>query len=40
METGVLVAVSSSSFLCGIALMYLVIMRTIKKRAADAALAA
>ena len=32
-----LVAVSASTFLCGVALMYLVMMRTVKKRSTDGA---
>lgn len=37
MEAGFLVAVSASTFLCGVALMYIVMMRTVKKRSAEAA---
>ncbi|WP_272492185.1 hypothetical protein [Octadecabacter algicola] len=40
MEIGVLVAACGGAFLSGVALMYLVMMRTIKKRAAEAALVA
>lgn len=40
MGISVLIAVIIGSFLCGVALMYLVMMRTIKKRAAEAALPA
>jgi hypothetical protein len=40
METTILLAVAGSSFLCGVALMYLVMMRTIKKRAAESAMPA
>ena len=37
MEFGILFAVGAGSFLCGVALMYLVMMRTMKKRIADGA---
>ncbi|WP_275450628.1 hypothetical protein [Octadecabacter antarcticus] len=37
MEPGILIAVSSSTFLCGVALMYRVMMRTLKKRIAEGA---
>lgn len=40
MDMTVLIAVGASSFLCGVALMYLVMMRTHKKLQADAASAA
>jgi hypothetical protein len=36
MEAAFLVAVSSA-FLCGVALMYLVMMRTVKKRSTESA---
>lgn len=35
MSVGFVVAIATSSFLCGVALMYLVMMRTIKKRIAE-----
>ena len=35
MDLGVLVAVGGASFLCGVALMYLVMMRTMKKRISE-----
>jgi hypothetical protein len=37
METTILLMVAGSSFLCGVALMYLVMMRTLKKRIAEGA---
>lgn len=40
MDIWILLAVGGSSFLCGVALMYLVMMRTIKKRAAESQYAA
>ena len=40
MDVGILVAVGGSSFLCGVALMYLVMMRTMKKRVAEGAMPA
>ena len=40
MDFTVLFAVGGSSFLCGVALMYLVMMRTHKKLQADGANAA
>ena len=39
MDFGILVAVGTGSFLCGVALMYLVMMRTVKKRIAEGSLA-
>jgi hypothetical protein len=35
MDMTVLMMVAASGFLCGVALMYLVMMRTMKKRAAE-----
>ena len=35
MDTWILLAVAGSSFMCGVALMYLVMMRTMKKRIAE-----
>lgn len=35
MDMALLLAVVGSSFLCGVALMYLVMMRTMKKRIAE-----
>ncbi|MGJ8610609.1 MAG: hypothetical protein ACSHWY_05920 [Octadecabacter sp.] len=40
MEMYTLIAVGTSSFLCGVALMYLVMMRTMKKRIAEGAMPA
>ena len=40
MDMTILVAVGAGSFLCGVALMYLVMMRTHKKLIADNAAAA
>jgi len=37
MDMTLLIAVSGSSFLCGVALMYLVMMRTMEKRIAEGA---
>ncbi|MEN8842029.1 MAG: hypothetical protein ABF254_09225 [Octadecabacter sp.] len=37
MDITILIAVGGSSFLCGVALMYLVMMRTMKKRLAEGA---
>jgi hypothetical protein len=37
MNFTILLAVAGSSFLCGVALMYLVMMRTMKKRIAEGA---
>ncbi|MCW1951965.1 MAG: hypothetical protein KIH44_011445 [Octadecabacter sp.] len=37
MNITILIAVGGSSFLCGVALMYLVMMRTMKKRLAEGA---
>ena len=39
MDFGMLFAVGTGSFLCGVALMYLVMTRTMKKRAAESAAA-
>lgn len=35
MDMTILLAVAGASFLCGVALMYLVMMRTMKKRIAE-----
>lgn len=35
MSFGLLASVGAGAFLCGVALMYLVMMRTMKKRLAD-----
>jgi len=35
MDMSILMMVGGSSFLCGVALMYLVMMRTMKKRVAE-----
>ncbi|MDO6734970.1 hypothetical protein Q4555_09815 [Octadecabacter sp. 1_MG-2023] len=40
MEFGILLVACIGAFLSGVALMYLVMMRTIKKRAAEAAMLA
>lgn len=40
MDMPILLMVAGSSFLSGVALMYLVMMRTIKKRIAEGALPA
>ena len=40
MDIQLIVAVGTGSFLCGVALMYLVMMRTMKKRIAEGGLAA
>ncbi|WP_302849695.1 hypothetical protein [Octadecabacter sp. SW4] len=40
MDYGLLVTVGAGSFLCGVALMYLVMMRTVKKRIAEGGMAA
>jgi len=40
MDFGILMAVGGSAFLCGVALMYLVMMRTLKKRIAEGAMSA
>ncbi|MEJ6478168.1 MAG: hypothetical protein ACI86S_001562 [Paracoccaceae bacterium] len=32
MDYGLIMAVGTGSFLCGVALMYLVMMRTVKRR--------
>lgn len=40
MEMYILIAVAVSSFLCGVSLMYLVMMRTMKKRIAEGAMPA
>lgn len=40
MDIGLLVTVGAGSFMCGVALMYLVMMRTVKKRIADGSVAA
>ncbi|WP_375279599.1 hypothetical protein [Pseudooctadecabacter sp.] len=37
MDMTLLFAVGGASFLCGVALMYLVMMRTMKKRIAEGA---
>ena len=37
MDMSVLLMVATSAFLCGVALMYLVMMRTMKKRIAEGA---
>ncbi|MEL6957441.1 MAG: hypothetical protein AAGL89_00650 [Pseudomonadota bacterium] len=37
MDMWILLAVGGSSFMCGVALMYLVMMRTLKKRIAEGA---
>ena len=39
MDMTVLLAVGGGSFLCGVALMYLVMMRTMKKRVAEGTMA-
>ncbi len=36
MSFGLLASVGGGAFLCGVALMYLVMMRTMKKRLAEA----
>jgi len=40
MDMTILMMVGAGSFLCGVALMYLVMMRTMKKRIAEGAMAA
>ncbi len=35
MNASILLAVGGASFLCGVALMYLVMMRTMRKRIAE-----
>ncbi len=40
MGFGILLAVGGSAFLCGVALMYLVMMRTMKKRVAEGSIPA
>jgi len=40
MDITILMMVGGSSFLCGVALMYLVMMRTMKKRIAEGAMPA
>ncbi len=40
MDYGLLITVGAGSFLCGVALMYLVMSRTMKKRAAEAGMTA
>ena len=35
MNTGILLVVGGGSFMCGVALMYLVMMRTLRKRIAE-----
>lgn len=35
MDLGLLLSVGAGAFICGVALMYLVMMRTMKKRIAE-----